>query len=97
MELKLMTTIKEVVNAFYSKRELKGNTIKSVVCADKGKTYLIGYGHAVYGEIDNASGEVTYHSGWDGYSHTTSRHITISKMRSVADVVTDERPEFVGC
>ncbi len=44
-------------------------------------TQLIGYGWAVYAE--NKEGELTVYEGWQGYSRTTSKHLSL--LRQFAD------------
>lgn len=93
-----MTTIREVCDAFFSKKEASNNTsLMSIVCDKEGDVYLVGYKFAIYAEMDIKSGEITFYKGWDGYSQTTSNHISISGLRSVADKVIDIQPVFHGC
>jgi hypothetical protein len=56
-------------------------------------TLLVGYGWAVYGKRDKATGEVTFYKGWDGYSRTTSKQLSQAGLRS-APHSSDRRPEL---
>lgn len=61
---------------------------------DKGdKTLLVGYGWAVYGSRDKKTGKVTFYKGWDGYSKTTSKHLSQTHLRG-ARKVSDKKPQL---
>ena len=93
-----MATIRDVSKAFYEmKPESNDSSLESVVCDKKGKVYLVGYQWAIYGEIDIASGVITFHSGWLGYSSMATLHIRRSDIKGRANIVTKETPEFKGC
>lgn len=53
-------------------------------------TYLVDFGWAVLAKRSKVSGRVIYYSGWDGYSPTTSKHITQANLRQVK-LVRNER------
>lgn len=92
-----MATISEVASAFYSMEPESSGNLGSVVCAEKGKVYLVGFEWAIYGEIDIKSGVITFHSGWLGYSNTSTLHIRRSGIKGKSSVTTNEMPEFKGC
>ena len=93
-----MASVLEVSKAFYDmKPESYADRLESVVCAERGKVYLVGYGWAIYGSIDIESGIITFYSGWLGYSQTSTLFIRRSAIRGRADVIIDTMPEFKGC
>jgi len=58
------------------------------------ETLLVGYGWAVYGARDKASGEVTFYQGWKGYSRSTSKQLSQTGLRADSDIVLEERREL---
>lgn len=44
-------------------------------------TYLVDFGWAVLAKRSKISGRIVYYSGWDGYSPTTSKHISQAGLR----------------
>ena len=46
-------------------------------------TFLVDFGWAVLAKRSKASGKILYYSGWDGYSPTTSKHISQTGLRTV--------------
>lgn len=59
-------------------------------------TYLVDYGHAVLAMRNKKSGRITYFSGWDKYSVTTSKHISQLGLRVVHHIVKERRSTSDG-
>jgi len=72
-----MPTVSKVGEYFFKGKSLKGGTRGNIVSLKvKNKVYLIGYGWAIYGINDLATGDIIYYSKWWGYSPTTSKHLS---------------------
>jgi len=76
----------------------KGTSSRSQIVNGKNFTYLVDYGWAVLAMRNKKSRKVTYYSGWDKYSPTTSKHIsqfglryrshrTVNKQRTLSEGV----------
>jgi len=63
----------------------KGRTNNIKIINGKNKTYVVDYDWAILGSRDKKTGKITYYSGWDGYSPTTSKHISQLGLRYSAD------------
>lgn len=77
-------SVHDIGQAFFAgEKAYNGRNLESVKSGNK--MYLVGYGHAIYGEKNLKTGRVTYYSGWDGYSRTTSKHLSQSGIRGTHD------------
>lgn len=93
-----MASVLDVSKAFYEmKPESYADRLESVVCAEKGKVYLVGFQWAIYGEIDMKTGVITFHGGWLGYSQISTLFIRRSAIKGSASIMTNEMPKFNGC
>jgi len=64
------------------KKGVKRGTASNMNIVDgKHFTYLVDYGWAVLAKRSKVSGKIVYYSGWDGYSPTTSKHISQAGLR----------------
>ena len=80
----------EVSRRFHSgKKSGKGANIEIV--DHPNDTLLVDFGWAVLAKRDKKTGDITYYSGWDRYSRTTSRHITKAGLRGINDIM-NEKP-----
>ena len=75
----------------FMRGELEGSSNNLEILNKGDKTFLIGYGHAVYGMRDKDTGKTTFFKGWDGYSRTTSKQLSQTGLRG-ADIVEDKKP-----
>jgi len=73
--------------------ETEGKSLHIKIVDTPDETLLVGYGWAVYGARDKATGMTTYYEGWRGYSPTTSKQLTQMGM-SDAHVISKDRREL---
>jgi len=81
-----MTTANDLGRMF-KEGATSGRTNNIRIINGKGKTYVVDYGWAILGSRDKKTGKITYYSGWDGYSPTTSKHISQLGLRGADRVM----------
>lgn len=69
----------------------RGMASRTTIVEGKNKTYLVDYGWAILAERDKKSGRITYYSGWDKYSPTTSKHISQTGIRNSPRVINERK------
>jgi hypothetical protein len=67
--------------------DTRGQSSNTMIMSKGNKTYLVDYGWAILASRDRNTGKITYYSGWDRYSPTTSKHISQLGLREVKNVV----------
>jgi hypothetical protein len=71
-----------------------GRTNNIEIVDGKNNTFVVDYGWAILGKRNKKTGEITYYSGWRGYSRTTSKHIGQMGLYSGKEV--EGRPEITN-
>lgn len=83
-------TNSSIGQAFFSGRT-RGRSNHMEIVDTPTETLLVGYGWAVYGARNKATGRTTYYSGWNGYSVTTSKQLRVAGIRGADRIVPERR------
>jgi len=81
-----MTSISELGRMFINGAN-RGTASRTSIVEGKNATYLVDYGWAILAKRNKTTGKITYYSGWDSYSQTTSKHITQLGLRAISTKV----------
>lgn len=68
----------------------RGTASRTNIVEGRNATYLVDYGWAILAKRSKKTGKITYYSGWDGYSPSTSKHISQLDLR-LAPTISKER------
>lgn len=79
------------IGEMFNEGATKGRSLNSEIVDRGNKTLLVDYGWAVLGERDKKSGRVTFYSGWDKYSTTTSKHIHQAGLRQAPRIINEKK------
>jgi len=77
-----MLTNDQVIERFVNGGE-SGKSNRMAIAEFEDWTLLWGYGHALYG-VRRGDGSLFVYDGWDGYSRTTSSHMTKLKAKATS-------------
>jgi hypothetical protein len=82
----------EVAERFRAGKK-SGRAARMKIVDDPKHTLLVDFDWAILAKRHKKSGLVTYYSGWDRYSRSTTRHISKSGLRYDADFKEDIKSE----
>jgi hypothetical protein len=88
-----MTSTSQLGDMFFAGRT-SGTSNRSQIVNGKNFTYLVDYGWAVLAMRNKKTGKVTYFSGWDKYSTTTSKHISQFGLRHRAHKTVNKKRQL---
>jgi len=83
-------SIYELGLRFHSGKK-SGQSSRTRIINKPENTLLVDYDWAVLAKRHKDTGHITYYSGWDRYSRSTSRHITRTNLRG-SNFISEARP-----
>jgi hypothetical protein len=92
LESQMMDSNYSLVSRFQSGKETGKANRMEIEKADDGSTVLWGYGWAVYA-LRTPRGNVFKFTGWNGYSPTTTSHMSLISGAKVTEI--DDAPESI--